>query len=122
MKWEFVENKPNLQIDTVGNIVQVSGGVKTKACQKCKTLFDCKPSNVPKTQQVPSYICEQCNFKNNGAPAALDHKIETDHTIKKIMKERIVSYDKKIVGNVAYITKVKNDVIIICGECNGNKS
>lgn len=119
MKWKFIEGEPNLQIDTVGNIIQMSGGVIPKACQKCKTKFNYTVTKVPRTQQVPIYACLDCSFKNSGGSAAFDHKIETDHKIKKISKSRVVSVDKKILGSTAHITKTKNDIKILCGKCHG---
>lgn len=118
MEWSFIEDKPHLQIDEVGNIVQINGGVQPKACQKCKNEFKSKIKENPKKQIVPFYKCEDCDFENGGAPAVMDHKFETDHKIKKISKDRIVSIERTIEGSVAHISKTKDDVIILCDKCN----
>ncbi len=131
MKWEFVEKEikvgkrktikvkdPNKQIDTVGNIVQKQGAIQPKACQKCKKEFTSKIESKPITQSVPFYKCENCEFENAGGDAALDHKITTDHKIKKITKDRLAKVDKIITGRIAHIKKTKTDVKILCGDCN----
>jgi len=108
------------QIDEVGNIYQKQGGVIPKACQKCKKEFKSEVKEFPIKQKVPYYKCKDCDFENAGGDVALDHKIQNiDHNIKKITKDRIVGVDRKIIGIVSYVTKTKDDVLILCGDCNG---
>ncbi len=106
------------QLDEVGNIFQYHGGVKPKACQECKTEFKIEIKEEPLTQKVPVYECEDCKFKNAGGDAALQHKIETDHTIKRELTERIVSMQKQLIGT-PYIKITDDDVIILCNSCSG---
>lgn len=107
------------QIDKVGNIYQKNGGVIPKACQKCKKKFTGKFKTFPVTEAVPYYKCKDCNFENAGGDSALEHKLEKiDHSIKKITKDRIVTVEKKIVGSIARITKLEDDVIILCDVCS----
>jgi len=120
MKWKnkFAYNGVEYQQDTVGNIYQQHGGVIPKACQKCKKKFKSKVLQVPITQKVPFYKCQDCKFENPGGDATLEHKIEhIDHNIKKITKDRIVGYNETITGEVSHITKTKDDVIILCAVC-----
>lgn len=105
------------QKDEVGNIYQKKGGVIPKACQKCGKKFYSEIKNIPITQSVPFYKCKNCSFENAGGDSALDHKITTDHEIKKISKDRIVGYNSIIEGSKSNIIKSKNDVIILCDEC-----
>jgi len=131
MEWkiitrEIIDNKNNItivetsqQIDEVGNIYQIHGGIIPKACQKCKEPFDSEVKAFPLTQKIPYYKCEDCEFENTGGEATLDHKIETSHNIKKSTKDRIVSLENKIVGNKANIEHTEDDIIIICDRCNG---
>jgi len=100
------------QMDEVGNILQRTGAVKTKACQKCKKEFNPLTESVPITQKVPFYKCEDCNFENAGGEAALDHKLtNSQHHIKKTSKDRIVTYKNIIKGNKANITKIDDDKV-----------
>lgn len=117
MEWEF--STPTKQVDKVGNVVQINGGVKAKACQKCKKKFDYKVTNVEKKQEVPIYSCEECDFKNASGDSAFEHKITSDHKIKREKIERVVGIERKILGEIAHITRLKEDVIITCGKCNG---
>jgi len=108
------------QIDEVGNIYQRSGGVIPKACQKCKTEFKSTIKIVPQTQKVPIYFCEECDFSNAGTSIALDHKIDTNHKLKKSFKDRIVSYSNIIEGSFPKITQLKDDCLILCQKCDSN--
>ena len=119
MKWTFLKGVTNMQVDTVGNIVQKAGGVIPKACQKCKKEFTGKIESVPIKQKVPFYKCTDCEFISSSGDAAFDHKILTDHKLSKIVKDRIVGTENKIIGNFAKISKTKNDVIILCDDCYG---
>jgi len=106
------------QLDEVGNIYQYHGGVKPHACQKCKKEFKTEIKETPLTQKVPLYECEDCDFKNGGGDPALQHKIETDHKIKRVLSDRIVSMQKQLFGT-PYIKVTKDDVIILCDSCSG---
>jgi len=104
------------QIDGVGNIYQYHGGVKPVACQKCKKTFETKIKTDPLIEEVPIYECENCNFKNPGGDATLQHKIETDHKIKRELKDRQVSVKRQLIDAPNIIHK-ENDVIILCNRC-----
>jgi len=126
LNWKFVTLKgieskdpTSFQMDEVGNILQHSGGINPKACQLCKVKFKAKIVKSIKQQKVPSYNCEDCEFEHGNPINALDHKIETDHKVKKEIKERSVGSDNELAGILSYITKTKDDVIILCGKCNG---
>ena len=125
MEWKFVtlkgeDSKSNnaFKMDIVGNIFQKNGGVKPIACQKCKIKFKSKIREIPIKQKIPSYKCKNCDFENSEADAALDHKITTDHKIKKITKDRIVGVKKQLIDNIASINPINNDVEIICKDCS----
>lgn len=133
MKWEIITKEVIIddkgttkiietpeQMDTVGNIYQKSGGVIPKACQKCKKEFNAVIKEEPIIQQVPIYKCKECDFENDSGDATLDHKILTDHKIKKISKSRLVSYKRTLEGLKANIRPTKNDCIILCDECLDN--
>ena len=111
------------QIDTVGNIYQKSGGVIPKACQVCKKEFTSVIESIPIKETVPFYSCQDCNFENAGGEATLDHKLlNSDHQIKKITKDRIVTYKNIIKGRKANITLTDDDAIILCDDCMKNGS
>ena len=128
MKWKYCDiagkiskSFTSFQIDSVGNIFQQAGGVKPKACQKCKKEFKSRLKSFPIIESVPFYKCENCKFENAGGNATLNHKIEnTEHKIIIINKDRIVKIEKKIIGIVCKITKTKNDIVILCGKCDGS--
>jgi len=106
------------QIDEIGNIYQRQGGIIPKACQKCKKEFISEIREFPVTQKIPFYKCEDCDFENPSGDATLGHKIENmDHDIKKTVKDRIVTIEKRLVGNKANVKKTENDVIILCDNC-----
>jgi len=118
--WKLM-TKMDQQIDKVGNIYQKSGGVKPKACQKCKKEFNAKVKSTPITQSVPYYKCD-CDFKTSDPTEAFDHKLTTDHTISRTAKSRIVNYINTLEGLKANITKTYTkdevtDVIILCDKC-----
>jgi len=126
--WSFVTKKTkkvsievplDQQIDEVGNIYQKSGAVIAKACQKCGKEFDYTPTMVERKAPVPIYKCTACSFTNGSGDAAFDHKLTTDHKVVKTTVERVVAIEKKLLGSLAHITKTEDDVIILCGECNG---
>lgn len=122
LNWENIfVNGIEMQKDEVGNLVQQSGAVKSKACQICKTEFDYKPTKKEKIQDVPIYKCEKCDFKNASGDFALEHKITSNHNIKKIKEKRLVGYDIIIEGKTAEIIKTEYDVKILCSDCFGNK-
>jgi len=104
------------QIDEVGNIYQYHGGIKPKACQKCKREFKTQIKIDPVIQKVPIYECEECSFKNSGGDSALDHKIQSSHKIKKIQKEKVVSTKRQLI-DTPNIIKTKDDVLVLCSEC-----
>lgn len=125
MNWQFVDSYGNIskeptkfQIDSVGNIIQLSGAVKAIACQDCKKKFDYTQIKKEKIQKVPIYECENCDFKNASGDAAFDHKITSDHKIKKTFADRIVGFVNKIKGPIAIINKTDNDVNILCDKCD----
>lgn len=131
MKWDFVTNNKekvgkdekgnliitNKQMDKVGNILQQSGAVQPFACQKCKVKFESKVEEKPLEQQVPIYDCQECKFESGSGDEAFDHKLENDHKIKKVSKKRIIGYEKKILGEISHITRIKDDVFILCSKC-----
>jgi len=120
MEWEILNAFE--QKDEVGNIYQQAGGVIPKACQKCKTVFDGKVVSTPITQKVPIYKCQDCEFEDASGDITLDHKIETEHKIKKESKDRLVGYEREVVGSKANIKTIKDDVLILCDDCNGSGS
>lgn len=107
----------NYQLDTVGNIYQKTGAVKAVACQKCKIKFSSEKKVVPITHARSLYSCVSCKFKNTSAEAALDHKLETDHKIKKDSKQVVTNVENQIVGIRPNIIKTKTDVKILCNDC-----
>lgn len=104
-------------IDSVGNEIQDGGAVIPKACQKCKIEFKSDIVETDMKQTVPFYKCQDCNFSNTGGDATLTHKIETNHIIKKINKDRIVGVKRQLSGSLANIKKYKNDIIVLCDDC-----
>lgn len=124
MDWKYVTLKnadskipTAFQKDTAGNIVQQNGGVKPVSCQKCKIKFKLEMVEIPLEQKVPLYICQDCDFKIHSPEQAFDHKLETEHKIKKTIKIRIVGHNKILKGEMPHITKIKNDVLILCAKC-----
>ena len=121
MKWKFLKGITNMQVDEVGNILQRAGGVIPMACQKCKKKFNSKIEEIPVKQDVPFYKCKNCKFENASGDSALDHKLEfSNHDIKKIKKQRIITTKKIITGDFSHIFKTKNDIVILCGKCTSD--
>ena len=121
MEWldRTLDNGVTVKVDSVGNILQESGAVKSIACQKCKTKFDYSSKPVNIEQNVPFYKCSDCDFGNPGGDLALDHKINNPtHNVTKTHKTRIVGVERKIFGKVAQIQKLDNDVSILCEDCS----
>lgn len=119
MKWKFINNN-NAQEDEVGNILQIGGGVVPKACQKCKKKFESKLVSKEIKQDVPAYKCDKCNFIGGSGDQAFGHTIDSPtHKISRTTKPRIVGYNNTLEGRLSYVTKTKDDVIILCGDCNG---
>lgn len=120
MKWVEIFEPYQHQVDTVGNIYQIRGGVVPKACQKCKKEFNTERKEFPVIQKVPFYKCKDCNFSNPGGDAALTHKIQNiEHEIERKNKDKVVGVEVKLVGNKSNIKKIKHDIIILCDLCNG---
>jgi len=111
------------QIDSVGNIYQKTGGVLPKACQKCKKKFNSKIEELPITQDVGYFQCNDCEFGNGSGEAMLMHlQIKTKHSFKRTIVKRVVKTERISTGRTPYITKLEDDVLILCGECRDNKS
>ncbi len=121
MNWTTKANKlkAEYQEDEVGNILQRAGGVQPKACQKCKKKFESKITKQEIKQNVSYYACKECNFTSGNSDGGLDHMIETSHKLTKKRKNKIVGYDNIVSGVISYITKTEDDVLILCGDCNG---
>ena len=81
-----------------------------------------KIESEPLIQQVPFYKCNECKFESPSGDQALEHLLLQEHKLRKIKKDRVVSIKKKIIGEVAHITKLDNDIHILCSKCNGSKS
>lgn len=130
-RWEVDIHRKKVKVnyqfqeDEVGNIAQrigktdKVGGIIPKACQKCGKEFNAKIKEEPIIQQVPIYKCEDCEFTNAGGDATLEHKILTEHKIRKIATPQFVGYNKTLEGQKANIKITKNDCIILCDDCNG---
>ena len=120
MKWKMIHSG-NAQEDTVGNILQIGGGIVPKACQKCKKKFESKVVKEEIKQDVPSFKCDTCDFDGNSGDQAFVHTLDfPKHKISRKTKSRIVGYNSVLEGRLSYITKTKNDVVILCGDCNVN--
>lgn len=118
VKWKFID-EGNAQEDEVGNIVQKAGGVVPKACQHCKKHFQSKVVQKEIKQDIPSYKCNLCNFEGNTGDQAFGHTIDQPtHKISRTTKSRLVGYENTLEGRLSYVTKTKDDVLILCGECN----
>ena len=118
---KIIANGETIKIDNVGNILQYSGGINPIACQQCKKKFTHKIIETNITESVPVYKCIDCNFKNASGEATYDHKIETNHNIKKTTDSRIVAIKKQLSGDIANIIKNDNDIRIICDWCLNDK-
>ncbi len=120
MNWTTKENtlKVEYQEDEVGNILQRAGGVRPKACQKCKKQFKSEYSKKEINQKIGYYVCTECNFSNSDSTSGLDHMIGTSHKLIKKSKDKIMGYETILTGSKAHITKTDDDVLILCGDCN----
>ena len=129
MKWQYCDlqgkpskNPTDYQLDNVGNILQVTGAVIPKACQKCKKPFDAQVKLKNVTQPVRYFTC-QCNFQTGDANEALIHKMENEtHKLKIDHKDRIVKTERTLVGRKSHVKEVKKldevtDIKILCDDC-----
>jgi len=125
MEWEIIQRhgRPtDEQVDTSGNIYQKGGGVIPKACQDCKTEFKSTIENKPITQEVPMYKCKDCDFENPSGDAAFLHsKAHEKHEVEKEKAERIIEIQHTLVGRMAYIKILDDDVSILCELCIAKK-
>jgi len=118
MKWKFIKSG-NAQEDEVGNVLQIGGGVVPKACQKCKKKFETKVVKQEIKQDVSAYKCDKCNFIGTTGDQAFGHTLDQPtHKISRTTKPRIVGYNSILKGRLSYVTKIEDDVIILCGDCN----
>jgi NAD-dependent SIR2 family protein deacetylase len=125
LKWQWCTSKgepsdveTNFQMDLVGNILQISGALKTKACQKCKTGFKPTTKIEDVKQDVKIYKCSDCEFESNMADDALTHSIqEKKHTLKIKKKSRVVGVKRLLIGS-AIVERTKNDIKIRCKKCH----
>ena len=109
----------DFQVDEVGNIYQLGGGIIEKACQKCETPFSYKEVTRELKQQIPIYKCKECKFESSSGDDAFMHNQDKNHKIERKTEEKIVGYEKILEGVISRITKTEDDVIILCDECNG---
>jgi len=106
------------QVDSVGNVFQLHGGVEPKACQQCKKKFVYAVEVKPVQQPVGVYKCEQCDFENGSGDKAFAHTVDNpDHKLKRDKKERVIGSERTMVGDVPQITKTEDDCIILCQSC-----
>lgn len=125
MEWHYANHKGEIidnpttkfQVDSVGNIIQETGGVIPKACQQCKSIFSAIQQQVPKTQPVKQYECTICDFKSTDYFEAVDHTVVDTHKLKITQVSKVVGYDTKLVGKLAKIVKTEDDCIILCQDC-----
>lgn len=124
MEWKFCNNKGEIsqiptsfQIDTVGNILQKSGAIKPKACQKCEIIFKTETKQIPKKQKVSLYKCTECDFENANGDAAFDHTILSEHKLTKKTEERIIGFENILEGEKSHVVKTDEDCIITCQKC-----
>jgi len=118
--WKLIDSSQ--QEDELGNIYQIQGGVIPKACQNCKKPFNAEVHEEPITQNIPFYECIDCIYKTGDPTEAFDHKLETEHDIKRVPRSRVVTVIKTLVGTKANIRKVYiddevTDVEILCDKC-----
>jgi DNA-directed RNA polymerase subunit RPC12/RpoP len=105
-------------MDHVGNILQISGALMTKACQNCKQEFIPKVTVDELRQKYKQFKCKDCEFKSPIAQDALMHTIENDeHKLKAIRGSNVIGYKRTIEG-IAVIEKLKDDYSILCKKCN----
>lgn len=111
------------QEDEVGNQFQKQGGVKPKACQKCKKEFKSEIVDSPVIQKVNHFECMNCDYRSSTGEGMLFHlKDFPKHEYNKVSKDRVIKIEKTLSGVLPYITKTEDDVIILCGVCNADKS
>ena len=121
MKWinKFTDSGMEYQEDEVGNKLQINGAIEPIKCQKCKHEFNSSIKQEPLTQQIMFYKCDNCDFENTSGESMLFHLQENKtHAYSTKEKERIVKIEKKITGIIPIINKIKNDIFILCGDCN----
>ncbi len=120
-EWNLMEHEQ--QEDEVGNIYQKSGGVRPKACQKCKKEFDAKVIKKPIEQKVPFYKCKDCEYETGDPTDAFDHKVDLEHKISRESKDRIVKWLNILDGQKANIKEIFDDsklidIEILCDRCH----
>lgn len=107
------------QKDEKGNILQAGGGIIPKACQNCGNEFIENQQQDELRQEINLFVCDTCKFETLVSEEALKHTIkEIDHKLKIKEDTRIVGYKTTLTGNIAIVTKTKNDVIILCRDCH----
>ena len=118
MTWTKMKDHPSMREDEKGNILQRTGAVVPKACQKCGRKLIALIEKIERTQSYPTYKCEDCKFKNNSADYAWDHeKANSSHTIKKIKELRIIGYQTYLSGALARVEGEGEDTTILCDNC-----
>ncbi len=117
MKWTTLKNHPSMKVDEAGNILQRTGAIVPKACQKCGRKFIAMVKTEPRTQNVPSYKCEDCKWTNSSAEFAWDHEKAQSHKITKIKRERISGYITYLSGALARIDNTGVKPKILCDNC-----
>lgn len=131
MNWKFVDKRGKMskvntqyQMDEVGNVLQIGGAVKPKACQKCKKKFNAKTKDIPQTAKVPWFKCSQEDFEAPTMESVYFHIQDNGntHEIVKTHKEKIVGVESQSVGRLAIITQFDTECIILCSDCDGSKS
>ena len=124
-KWHWCDRKGEsskddvgFQMDEVGNILQRTGAIKTKACQKCKTKFKSKQVTQEIIKDVPIYQCSTCKQSNPSGEWAFNHTLEyKDHILKRTTQQKVIGVNVTLEGNIAQIYQSKNDVSILCEKC-----
>lgn len=112
------DHETNFQKDEVGNILQRSGALMTKACQNCKKDFNVKKVEDELKQPVKNYKCTDCDFSSTIAQHAMEHKLENEeHKMKITTKRRVVGKKVSLEGT-ANIRYTKDDILILCDTCN----
>ncbi len=106
------------QIDEVGNILQSTGALKTKACQNCQQEFLIKTVRDEIRQDIDNFKCKKCEFESATPQGGLKHILDkTTHKLEIEPKSRVVGYRNTLEDN-PIITKLKDDYIILCKKCN----
>ena len=128
LKWHWCTNEGKksdhdvgFQADEVGNILQRSGAIKTKACQTCKKSFKPKGSQTEIKQAMDVYTCDRCEFISGIPQDGLVHTIKfKDHVLRIKEDTKIVGY-RNILLHTAIIEFKNEDCIILCEKCNDLK-